>query len=164
MTVQNMASRCTRGAFSLVEIMVVVIVIAILAAVIVPNTVRAGDTARVAATAEDIRTISEAVERHRNSSGRWPRDVRPAVMPTELESIFGRANPFDKAAPIGGVYDYQGATTARGPLLVIRSGRANPIGPQSMLQELDEFMDDGDLGTGRIRMSGATLQYWIAGD
>jgi type II secretory pathway pseudopilin PulG len=147
-----------------VEILVVVIVIAILAAVIVPNMVKAGDTARVAATAEDLRTISDAVERYRNSSGRWPRDVNRAAMPPELESIFGRANPFDKSAAVGGVFDYEGPTASRGPRLSIRPGPANPVGPESMLRELDEFMDDGNLATGRIRMSGAILQYWIAGN
>lgn len=163
MTGHQTAFQLTRRAFSLVEIMVVVIVIAILAAIIVPNTVKAGDTARIAATAEDMNTIAEAVERYRNSSGRWPRDVDRAVMPPELTSIFGRANPFDKAAPVGGVYDYEGPTASRGPRLSIRPGRANPLGPESMMRELDQYMDDGDLSTGRCRMSGSVFQLWIAG-
>lgn len=164
MTGHPRACRWTRGAFSLVEILVVVIVIAILAAIIVPNTVKAGDTARIAATAEDMNNIAEGVERYRNSSGRWPRDVTSAVLPPELESIFGKANPFDKAAPVGGVYDYEGPTASRGPRLSIRPGPANPLGSVSMLQELDEFMDDGDLSTGRCRMSGSIFQLWIAGN
>ncbi len=142
----------------------VVIVIGILAAIIVPNTIKAGDTARVAATAEDLSTISEAVERYRNATGNWPRDVNSAIMPAELATYFKGANPFDKAAPVGGVYDYEGPTATDGPRLSIRPGTANPLGPESMLRELDQFMDDGDLGTGRCRMSGAIFQYRITGD
>lgn len=153
-----------RRAFSLIEILVVVIVIGILAAIVVPNSINANDTARIAATAEDLRAIGMAVESYRSTEGRWPRDVNRAVMPTELEGAFKSGNPFDKNVPIGGVYDYDGATSSRGPRISIRGGTGNPLPSNDIIQQLDDYMDDGDLTTGRIRHQGGAIMYLIMGN
>lgn len=154
----------TQRAFSLIELLVVVIVIGILAAVVIPNTIRAGDTARLAATAEDLTAIGRAAEAYRNSSGRWPADVNRGVMPDELAEYFKKGNPFGKTVPLGGVYDYDGATGSRGPRIAIRGGTGNPAPNQAASQELDDYMDDGDLSTGHIRRSGGNTFYYIMGN
>jgi type II secretion system protein G len=148
-------------AFSLIEILVVVIVIGILAAVVVPNSIRAGDLARVTATGEDLKAISRAVEAYRNDSGRWPRDVNRAIMPPELAEFFTKGDPFQKTVPIGGVYDYDGPTSTRGPRIAIRSGTGNPLADDATILELDKAMDDGNLGTGRLRKEGDGIFYSI---
>lgn len=150
--------------FSLIELLVVVIVIGILAAMVIPNTIRAGDSARLAATAEDLTAIGRAAEAYRNSTGRWPADVNRGILPPELEEYFKKGNPFGKAVPLGGVYDYDGATNSRGPRIAIRGGTGNPAPTQAAAQELDEYMDDGDLSTGRIRRQGSNIFYYIMGD
>lgn len=153
-----------RRAFSLVEILVVVIVIAIIAAAVVPNTIRAGDTARVAATAEDLRNIAKAVETYRNAEGRWPAEVGRAVLPVELRGKFLNGDPFEKGAPIGGVYDYDGPTTTRGPRIAIRAGAGSPMPEESLCLDLDEFMDDGDPARGSLRREGEAIFFHIMPD
>lgn len=148
-------------AFSLIEILVVVVVIGILAAVVVPNTIMAGDMARVAATGEDLKAIARAVEAYRNDTGRWPRDANRAVLPPELAEFFTKADPFIKTVPIGGIYDYDGATGSRGPRITIRAGTGNPIAADATITELDEAIDDGNLGTGRLRKQGGAITYSI---
>lgn len=150
-----------RRAFSLIEVLVVVVVIGILAAVVVPNTIMAGDTARVTATAQDLRSIESAVVAYKNKHGIWPRDVTRAVLPTELAEFFTKSDPFAKTVPVGGVYDYDGATSSRGPRISIRGSTGNPIPSDATALELDEEMDDGVLTTGRLRKSGGTIEFFV---
>ena len=151
----------SRPAFSLIEILVVVVVIGILAAVVVPNTIMAGDTARVTATAQDLRSIEQAVVAYKNKHGRWARDAGRAAMPPELAEYFTKADPFAKTVPLGGVYDYDGANSSRGPRVTIRGSTGNPAPTDGVAQELDDEMDDGSLSTGRLRKSGGMIEYYL---
>lgn len=152
-------------AFSLIELLVVIVVIGILAAVVVPNTILAGDSARVAATAQDLRSMEKAIEAYRNSSGRWPTNVNGATLPAEIAPAFKKADPFSKTVPIGGIYDYDGTSGDRGPIIKMYSSGGNNLPADATLTELDIEMDDGDLTTGRLRKSGSQLFYYlVAGD
>ena len=62
----------TRRGFTLIEIMVVVIVIAILAAVVIPNVVGRDEDARVSKARSDIANLSTAIEGFRLDMRRYP--------------------------------------------------------------------------------------------
>jgi general secretion pathway protein G len=61
-----------RGAFTLIEIMVVVVVIAILAAVVIPNIGKAPDQARVAKARSEISSFTTMIESFRLNMRRLP--------------------------------------------------------------------------------------------
>ncbi len=61
----------SRG-FTLIEIMVVVVIMAILAALIVPRVMSRPDEARVVAAQQDIRAIVQALKLYRLDTGRYP--------------------------------------------------------------------------------------------
>jgi len=63
--------RRTQG-FTLIEIMVVVVIMAILAALIVPRIMGRPDEARVVAAQQDIRTIVQALKFYRLDNARYP--------------------------------------------------------------------------------------------
>jgi len=63
--------RRQRG-FSLIEIMVVVVIIGILAALVVPNLMDRPDQARVVAARQDIGTLMQALKLYRLDNGRYP--------------------------------------------------------------------------------------------
>ena len=63
--------RGVRG-FTLIEIMVVVVIMAILAALIVPRVMNRPDEARVVAAQQDIRTIVQALKLYRLDNARYP--------------------------------------------------------------------------------------------
>ncbi len=73
-----MQNRCTqitkqsqRG-FTLIEIMVVVVIIAILAALIAPNIIGRDDQARVSAAKSDMQAISQALDLFKMDNFRYP--------------------------------------------------------------------------------------------
>lgn len=58
--------------FTLIEIMVVVVIIAILAALIAPNIIGRDDQARVAAAKSDLQSISQALDMYKMDNFRYP--------------------------------------------------------------------------------------------
>ncbi len=74
LTVQRMARvnpRQPRG-FTLIEIMVVITILGILAALIVPRVVGRTDDARIAAAKQDIASIMQALKLYRLDNGAYP--------------------------------------------------------------------------------------------
>ncbi|MFT0531432.1 type II secretion system major pseudopilin GspG [Castellaniella hirudinis] len=65
------AARSQRG-FSLIEIMVVVVIMGVLAALIVPNVMDRPDQARVIAARQDVASIMQALKLYRLDHGRYP--------------------------------------------------------------------------------------------
>lgn len=62
----------TQQGFSLIEIMVVVVIMGIMAALIVPNLLDRPDQARAVAARQDIGTIMQALKLYRLDNGRYP--------------------------------------------------------------------------------------------
>ena len=69
------ASACKSGnqqGFSLIEIMVVVVIMGVLAALVVPNVMDRPDQARAIAAKQDIGAIMQALKLYRLDHGRYP--------------------------------------------------------------------------------------------
>lgn len=67
-----MRPRARTAAFTLIEVMVVVVILAVLAALIVPQVMGRPDEARMVAARHDIATISQALKLYRLDNGRYP--------------------------------------------------------------------------------------------
>ncbi len=61
----------TRG-FTLIELMVVVLILGVLAAVIVPNVIGSADVAKAGAAKQDVASLMQALKLYRLDNGRYP--------------------------------------------------------------------------------------------
>lgn len=69
--VRRASAHVQRG-FTLIELMVVLVIIGVLAALIVPNVIGAADEARVTAARTDVTNIMGALKRYRLDNQRYP--------------------------------------------------------------------------------------------
>jgi general secretion pathway protein G len=62
----------TRNGFTLIELLVVIIILAILAAVVIPKVVGRTDDARMAAAIADVSAFSSALQMYKADTGMYP--------------------------------------------------------------------------------------------
>jgi general secretion pathway protein G len=68
----RMKPKARQGGFTLLEIMVVVVIIGILAALVVPNIIGRPDEARVIAAKQDVASLMQALKLYRLDNLRYP--------------------------------------------------------------------------------------------
>jgi type II secretion system protein G len=87
--------------FTLIELLVVVAVIAILAAIAVPNFLEAMTRAKVTRTKSDLRTLATALESYRIDKNRYPPDVNYGVV-TYVERLRHLTTPIAYISSVPG--------------------------------------------------------------
>jgi prepilin-type N-terminal cleavage/methylation domain-containing protein len=131
--------------FTLVEIMIVVVIIGLLAAIAIPAFARVQEQSRISAFANDIRVGGDAFETYAMEKGKWPPDGSaniPAVMNGYLN-----LTKFSAPTPLGGNWDWDAGVFGVGAGLSVR----NPTADSATMTLVDEKIDDGDLATGNFR-------------
>ncbi|MDF1808737.1 MAG: type II secretion system protein [Phycisphaerales bacterium] len=149
----------TRSGFTLVEILIVVVILGILAAVVVPRFAGATEDARIGAFISSLKTYTDACEYYNAREGRYPVDGGSGAVPTGMETYVD-ASEWTSDTPLSGVWDTEfldnGVTAAVG---VHFSGSTNP--GDSVMILVDERFDDGDLSTGSFQKLAGDRYYYI---
>lgn len=114
LSLQQKNSRLRRG-FTLVELMVVVVIIGVLAALVVPRLMGRTDDARVLAAKQDIDTFTQALKLYRLDNQRYPSTeqglqaliTKPTIAPIPPNWKTGGYIDRLKLDPWGLAYQYQ---------------------------------------------------------
>ncbi len=149
--------RSTRSAFTLVEILIVVVILGILAAIVVPQFTGATDEARQSTFITSLKTYADACEYFTAREGHYPEDGSSGQIPAGFE-FYVDQDEFESPTPLGGVWDVEfnemGVTSAVG---VHFQGVAVP----DFMLQIDETFDDGDLDDGIFQQLAADRFYYI---
>ncbi len=87
MTLTNQTNRAGKG-FTLIELLIVVAIIAILAAIAVPNFLEAQTRSKVSRCKADIRTLATAIESYAvDNNNKYPFDVDPRGWPYYITDV-----------------------------------------------------------------------------
>ena len=91
-------------AFTLIEIMVVLIIIAIMASFIVPSVINRPDEARLTKVKNDIMALEGALDLYKLDNGRYPSNSEGLkILINEKENIYLKRLPLD---PWGNAYQF----------------------------------------------------------
>lgn len=140
-----------REAFTLVEIMIVVAIIALLAAVAVPSMLRARERTRNAKFANAVRIADGAFETYAAEHGTYPLDVARGVLPAGMKTYFGDKLDWTAPTPIGGNWDWDANVFGfKAGVSVVAPNLSD-----AQMTVIDEEIDDGVLASGSFRATAA---------
>lgn len=149
--------RSKRSAFTLVEILIVVVILGILAAIVIPSFTGATDEARQSTFIASLKTYADACEYFTVKEGRFPPDGSSGSLPAGFATYVDQEE-YESPTPLGGVWDTEfndsGVTSAIGVHF-----NGDPV-PGYMLQ-IDETFDDGNLSSGVFQQLAADRFYYI---
>lgn len=132
----------TRPAFTLVEIMIVVVIIGLLMAIAVPSWQKIRIQAQNARLLNDYRQYTDTFKQYNLEYGEWPQDRNRGVFPPEMEGYL-RREVFTERNFVNGVWDWEGDTNGVSGLTL----REANVSEEQMLL-IDRQLDDGNLSTG----------------
>ncbi len=156
----NILARHARRAFTLIEILVVVIILGILAAIIIPSVATAGVQSAQTAFVTELKAWDRAAQVFIARRGVLPEDSSSGVAPTGFED-YADVDDFESGTPLGGVWDFEQGTWGVASAVGVHFD--GPEGPQSdaIMTEVDAIFDDGDLTTGSFQKFEADRFYYI---
>jgi prepilin-type N-terminal cleavage/methylation domain-containing protein len=153
-----------RPAFTLIEIMIVVVLLSILAALAVPVIQTSTDEAEQIAFAADVRILADAAMRYRFENGRWLEDSATGTVPQGWAPYID-VKKWTSLTPIGGSWDCEldsfGIKAAFGVDFVNGGGADRS---DAYMEEVDEIIDNGDLASGQFRKIAPGRYYFILAD
>ncbi len=149
-----------QAGFTLVEIMIVVAIIGLLAAIAIPSFNKARKESRQTAFISDIRTYSGAAEMFMIETGDYLEDSSSGQIPSGFEDYLRRGD-WVGGTPIGGVWDaeYEDTGGIRSCFGVHFNDGKNP--GDGYMREIDEECDDGNLNSGSFRKIADDRYYYI---
>ena len=143
------------GGFTLVEIMITVAIIGMLAAIAIPNFLKARERSQLTAVANDFRVFESGFAQYALDHGNYPPDSH-IVLPAGMDEYIDSGDWLGDT-PLGGSYNWEG------PNGYPYAGIAlfNSTAPTTQLAQLDVLIDDGNLASGAFRQTPNGRYTWI---
>ena len=142
-------------AFTLVEIMVVVVVIGLLAALALPALARVQTATRINSVANDFRVFTQAFETYSTSKGGWPPNASAGAVPSGMSKSWMKVSVWQATTPIGGNWNWDLDVNGVAAAISISGFTCD----DATLTAIDAKLDDGDLTTGVFQRINGRVMY-----
>ncbi|HEX2972635.1 MAG TPA: type II secretion system protein [Tepidisphaeraceae bacterium] len=141
--------RCRDGrasGFTLVEILIVVVILGILAAIVLPGLSTGAQEAEEATFRSNLRQYAQAFMLYHEKNCTFPPDGLPTEVPPGMDGYMD-GSLWSSGKPLGGQWDWDCGVFG------ITAGVSveQPARTDAQMTELDRQIDDGDLTTGQFR-------------
>ena len=135
-----------RTAFTLIELMVVIVIIGILAGIIVPNYVGRTEPAYDTRVKADMKSISDALEFFKMDTGNYPESLEELYTGSSAEGWRGPYLKSQMKDPWGNDYIYEHTGESGAPFILRcygRDGAAGGEGEDKDYSNVDELQGTG---------------------
>ncbi len=140
--------------FTLVEIMIVVVIIGLLAAMAIPAFKRVQRSAVSKRYINDVRQIRDAVERYTMENGAYPPNGSASIH-SRLRGYVPDSVMNSTKTPLGGVWDWDYQQSGITAMISVWQFTA----ADEQLLDIDRALDDGNLSTGMFRKANGKASY-----
>ncbi|MEM0913641.1 MAG: prepilin-type N-terminal cleavage/methylation domain-containing protein [Planctomycetota bacterium] len=155
-----------RRAFTLVELMIIIGVLAILAAIVLPSLTNASSKASAATIASNMRSLADACRVTYEQTGAWPAFSTEDHGTTMPAALSGRMSAEGWADVIGAWgSDAEIVLWGTGNTLTFTVDASSDF--REVLAELEEIVDDGSGATGNLTWTGDASGHqaqWVLAD
>lgn len=153
-------ARTRRGGFTLIEVLIVVVILALLASMVIPVFGRSIEDSEVTAFIQDLRTFVEAAGVYIVKTNSYLPAAAPGAAPPGWQD-YVEVEKWTAPTPIGGLwdveYDNHGLLSGLGVDFTASIGERG----DAFMQRIDQTLDDGDLADGRFRKVADGKFYFI---
>jgi prepilin-type N-terminal cleavage/methylation domain-containing protein len=139
--------------FTLVEIMIVVVIIGLLAAIAIPAFGRVRQAAQNSRFVSDLRTFAQAFESYASLNGTWPANAGTGTVPSGMSGDFNEANWRGRNS-VGGRWNWD-----RNLNVAAGISATSVTVTDAQMAAIDRTIDDGDLTTGLFQKFSTRFTY-----
>ncbi|MDO8596240.1 MAG: prepilin-type N-terminal cleavage/methylation domain-containing protein [Sulfuricaulis sp.] len=143
-----------RAGFTLVEIMIVVVIIGLLAALAVPAFGRVRQSAQNSRFVSDLRTFSQAFESYAALNGTWPANAGSGAIPAGMSGSFNDSN-WKGRNSVGGRWNWDRNLNS----IAAGVSTTDVTVSDAQMAAADAVIDDGNLATGLFQKINGRFTY-----
>jgi prepilin-type N-terminal cleavage/methylation domain-containing protein len=152
--------RDRRRGFTLVEVLIVVVILGILAAIVIPTVANAVGDSEQTMFSQNLRSFVSAALLFREETGSPLEDSSSGALPAGF-GLYVREHHWTGGTPIGGVWDAERNSYGVQSALGVHFNGQGQTRDDAYMTRIDVMLDDGVLTTGTFRKIASDRYYWI---